>query len=340
MPERASGNVRAMNSPTGRATAALAGLAIGDALGMPTQAMSPQQIAEKYGVITNFVASDGDQPIAPNTAAGTITDDTEQALLVADLLIVGDGHIDALDFADALLAWEADVAARGSLDLLGPSTKAALQALSQGVPPTESGKNGTTNGAAMRVTPVGIANPPGPRLLAAVIEASLVTHGTSLGLAGAAAVAGAVTAGIAGASMPQALEYAVQIARAAEAHGHWVAGASVPERLVALGQLAAELSDEQFADYLRHVVGTALQTQESVVCALLIAQRFVQRPFDGLCLAASIGGDTDTIGCMAGAILGAVVGQEAWPAAAVQIVSEVNQIDFTATAEALLSLRG
>ena len=41
-----------------RAYGALAGLALGDALGMPTQAMSPEQIRAVYGRITGLV--DGD----------------------------------------------------------------------------------------------------------------------------------------------------------------------------------------------------------------------------------------------------------------------------------------
>ena len=42
---------------------------------------------------------------------------------------------------------------RGSLDLLGPSTKAALERVRAGEDPLTVGGLGTTNGAAMRVTP-------------------------------------------------------------------------------------------------------------------------------------------------------------------------------------------
>ena len=55
--------------------------------------------------------------------------------------------------------------AKGSFDLLGPSTKAALEAVSRGVPPEEAGKSGATNGAAMRITPVGVAFPASPGAL-------------------------------------------------------------------------------------------------------------------------------------------------------------------------------
>ena len=56
---------------------ALAGLALGDALGMPTQAMSPEQIRAVYGRITGLVDGDASQPYAPGMPAGSVTDDTE-----------------------------------------------------------------------------------------------------------------------------------------------------------------------------------------------------------------------------------------------------------------------
>ena len=60
-----------------------------------------------------------DHPIAAGMPAGSITDDTEQALLLAHALIDGAGVIDPEDFARRLAAWEDDMRARGSLDLLG-----------------------------------------------------------------------------------------------------------------------------------------------------------------------------------------------------------------------------
>lgn len=140
-----------------RAIGALSGLAIGDALGMPTQSMSADSIRQTYGYITDFVAGAANQPIAPHMSAATITDDTEQALLLAQLLIEGEGYIDAMHFATQLLAWEDRMIAKGSRDLLGPSTKMALEAVRAGADPTTTGKTGTTNGAAMRVAPVGVA---------------------------------------------------------------------------------------------------------------------------------------------------------------------------------------
>ena len=148
----------AVNAPASdRSRGALYGLAIGDALGMPTQLLSPADITQRFGRLTDFEPADDDHPIAAGLPAGRITDDTEQALLLAEALLAGGGHVDPLGFARALVEWENRMRDRGSLDLLGPSTKAAVAAVVAGAPVEEAGRNGTTNGAAMRVTPVGIS---------------------------------------------------------------------------------------------------------------------------------------------------------------------------------------
>ena len=71
-----------------RAMGAMAGLALGDALGMPTQSMSAEQIRQYYdGPITKLMNAVPQQPIAPNMKAGAVTDDTEQAFVLAQRLI-------------------------------------------------------------------------------------------------------------------------------------------------------------------------------------------------------------------------------------------------------------
>ena len=92
--------------------------------------------------------------------AGAVTDDTEQAVLLGRLLVKGHGTVDPQELATALVHWERDMAERGSLDLLGPSTKRAVAAVLAGTPPDEAGATGDTNGAAMRIAPVGIVRRP------------------------------------------------------------------------------------------------------------------------------------------------------------------------------------
>jgi ADP-ribosylglycohydrolase len=94
-----------MSSVAERARGALYGLAIGDALGMPTQLMSREEVAACFGVLDGFREPRDDHLIAAGLPAGSITDDTEQALLVADALLADGGHIDSEDLARRLLDW-------------------------------------------------------------------------------------------------------------------------------------------------------------------------------------------------------------------------------------------
>lgn len=329
-----------------RALAAFEGLALGDALGMPTQSMSRTEIREDYGTITGLVAAGPRQRIAAGMPAGSITDDTEQAVLLARLLIAGGGTVDVEVFAQQLLAWEADMAARGSLDLLGPSTKAALQRLNDGVPAHEAGRFGTTNGAAMRITPVGIAHPADPlgAFVDAVAATSEPTHNTSLGIASAAAVGAAVSAGIDGASAPEAIEVAIAAADEGARRGHWAAGGEIGPRLRWAVPYLAGLAPERRADAVAEVIGTSVASQESVVAALALAA-CSDDPWATLRLAASLGGDTDTVAAMAGAVLGATHGGAAWPDAERDRVRRVNGLDqpprdLPSLVRQLLALRG
>jgi len=118
---------------TDRARGALYGLAIGDALGMPTQLLSRQEITGRWGpLLSGFEPAPPGHPIAAGMPAGAVTDDTEQAVLLGRLLL--SGPVDPRELADALVAWERDMAARGSLDLLGPSTRRAVEAVLAGTP--------------------------------------------------------------------------------------------------------------------------------------------------------------------------------------------------------------
>src|SRR5471030_1649036 len=250
-----------------RALGAFYGLALGDALGMPTQSLSRAEIKARFGEITDLEDAGPDQPIAANMPKGSITDDTEQAILVGQLLIEGEGRIEPAVLAQRLIEWEAEMQAKGSQDLLGPSTKRAIEMILAGNSPEEAGRYGTTNGAAMRITPVGIAADIAQpqRFLEAVIQACQVTHNTSLGISSAAAVAAVVSAGINGMDLGEALNIGTQIAQQAENHGHWIAGGRISTRISWARTLSVGSGDKAlFADLLYELIGTSVASQEAV----------------------------------------------------------------------------
>lgn len=325
-----------------RAYGALAGLALGDALGMPTQAMSPQQIQAVYGNVTGLVDADKSQPYAPGMAAGSVTDDTEQALLIASLLLKGHGSglsLDAGEFSHALLAWEDSMIERGSLDLLGPSTKAALERVRAGEDPLRVGGEGTTNGAAMRVTPIGIAASTSDRQLFAdaVWSSCQVTHATRQGFQSAALVAAAVSLGIdAGAAdVTDLLWKAVAFVRSLPERGAW----SPEPDVVAATRRALKLAAQPASslEWLAGQIGTSVASAQAIPMAFALLARDPSPR--ALLQAANLGGDTDTIGAIAGAILGASLGVEVFDAYGLAQVEQVSQLDLPSVATDLLALR-
>ena len=338
-----------MDPRLSRAHGALAGLALGDALGMPTQAMSPEQIRAVYGTITGLVDGDASQPYAPGMPAGSVTDDTEQALLVASLLVRGRGSssgrvaLDAGEFAHALLAWEDSMIERGSLDLLGPSTKAALERVRAGEDPLTVGGAGTTNGAAMRVTPIGIAvSTEDPEAFAEAVWSSCrVTHATRQGFQSAALVAAAVSMGIDAARSPSLdlrslLWKAVTYVDSLPEHGAWTPDPDVIAATRRAMQLAVNPASSSL-ECLVEQVGTSVASAHAIPMAFALLARDPSPR--ALLDAANIGGDTDTIGAIAGAILGAVLGVEVLPADSLSMIEEVSRLGLSSVAGDLLELR-
>ena len=333
-----------------RARGALYGLAIGDALGMSTQMLSRRQITERWGAqLHGFEPAPPGHPIAAGLPAGSVTDDTEQAVLLGRLLVAGQGTVDPQELATALVDWERDMAARGSLDLLGPSTKRAVAAILAGTPAQDAGASGNTNGAAMRIAPVGIVAdlpdlPDQPdladltALVDRVVAASFITHNTGLALAGAAAVAAAVSAGISGASTTEATTIATAAARLAAERGHWVAGADVGARIEWATSLVAGRDETEAAELIYTLVGTSLATQESVPAVFAVLAAVPDDPWQACLLAASLGGDCDTIAAMAGAVAGACHGVGAFPAGAVAVI-DAQGLGLAALADDLYALR-
>ena len=332
-----------------RARGALYGLAIGDALGMPTQMLSRAEIVRRWGpLLPGFEPAPPGHPIAGGMPAGAVTDDTEQAVLLARLLVKGRGTIDPHELAAALTEWERAMAERGSLDLLGPSTKRAVAAILAGVPPEEAGATGTTNGAAMRIAPVGIAVPVAlhvstpnlglSTLVDRTVMASCVTHNTGVALAGAAAVAAAVSAGVSGATIAEATALGIQAASSAARRGHWVAGADVAARIEWATSLVASHAQAEAAELIYTLVGTSLATQESVPAAFAVLAAVPADPWRACRMAASLGGDSDTIAAMTGAIAGACHGAGSFPPAAIAAI-DAQGLGLAALAGDLLALR-
>ncbi|MEI9400610.1 ADP-ribosylglycohydrolase family protein [Mesorhizobium argentiipisi] len=325
-----------------RAIGALIGGALGDALGMPTQLLSPARIAELYGHVEEFVAPAADHPVSKGLPAGAITDDTEQALLLGRILVESGERFDHARWVNALLDWEREVKARGSYDLLGPSTKRAIDAINGGVPAEEAGRSGDTNGAAMRIAPVGIMMPPEPlaALVAKVAETCRATHNTSIAIASAAAVAAAVSLGVSGGDWRVASDHAVAAARLGAALGHWVTGGDIAARIVWAQELVRGKAEKEAIKLIVDLVGTGVASQESVPAAFAVLEVAQGDAWRAAVIAANLGGDTDTIGAIAAGMAGACAGLSRLPPDRIARLHGIDIADVRALAGDLLAGRG
>jgi ADP-ribosylglycohydrolase len=291
---------------------------------MPTQELDRARAREILGSPPGFREGPPDNPVAHGLPAGSVTDDTMQCVLVAKLLVEGRGTIHPRAMADALMRWEREMADRGRVELLGPSTRRALVALAAGDDPSLTGRTGTTNGAAMRIAPVGVATPARPleRLLDAVVAADRVTHDTAVAHAGAAVVASVVSAGVDGATFEEASPLAT------EAANHF-----------GFADLFGEALRMDTVDAMAERFGTGVETQESVVVAFGIARLHGDDAWEACIQAAALGGDADTIAALVGTMVGACTGLRKLPASAVRKVRAVNGLELEPLVERLLALR-
>jgi ADP-ribosyl-[dinitrogen reductase] hydrolase len=172
-----------------RFTAALLGLAIGDALGRPTEGNRQNEIRARPRDELFAFRGYRDGRLGRQLPPGSWSDDTQQALLLADTLVAHHGF-DGRDYADRLYALWRSGEARG----YGRVYQKAMERRDAGRPwDGVAVDDDTMNGAAMRIVPVGLFYWFDPAALTdAAVRSSHVTHRHPAAVAGAAGVAHAV----------------------------------------------------------------------------------------------------------------------------------------------------
>ncbi|KXH87009.1 ADP-ribosylglycohydrolase family protein [Sporosarcina sp. HYO08] len=320
----------------------LVGVALGDAMGMPSQLWPRERVKAHFGKIDGFLPGPDEHHIVKGFKAGTFTDDTGQALKICESLIQNDGVVKPEAIAYAILDWVEEQHLFDKNSILGPSSKVALMKIKNGTPVTEAGGAGDTNGAAMRIAPIGMISKSDDikRLVDHVEQASLATHNTNIAIAGAAMLAGALSAAIDGDDWDGILEKAYLAYDEGFTRGNIIYGPSSKERLkLALKWIEEEKDEEKLMDQLYYVLGSGVHTTESVPVAIALAYYAKGDAVKASILAANLGGDCDTVGAMTGGLCGAYSGIEGIPSEYVQILEEVNGVNLTTIATKLFAYR-
>lgn len=274
-----------------RFLAVLPGLAIGDALGAPVEFRKEAELAASHPGGVRELTGGG------IWKAGEPTDDTQLALHLAESLVAA-GRYDPTDLSTRLIQW-----LNSKPKDIGNLTRSALENLRAGDSPEESGaiawedsgRKSAGNGSVMYCAPIGLRHLNAQDYLVEdAARISRITHYDPRCVGGCVAIATAIAGLVRGDD--DALERAAR------------AGGTISDDV----RLVVERAQARPPEALRvdgDDLGFVLITLELAFSALAHAESFE----DGLVRVVSKGGDADTNGAVAGALLGAKFGRNALP---------------------------
>ena len=258
------------------------------------------------------------------------TDDFIQGYYVLESVLHHSGKINQNVMKQAFRRW---IDYPYYINFTGPTTRATMQEIfgdSRGslqgsleskdlpVKIINDGNSKATNGGAMKIYPAGLLNPGNiDKAIEDAIAITEFTHNNTLSISGACAIASAISAcfckdvkreDIFEASVYGAKRgFELSLAKGATP----VAGASVAARIPLAIEIAKKHSTWQLAiRELADIIGNGLHVSEAVPAAIGCIAASGQSSMEAIYAAVNIGNDTDTIGIMVGAIMGALNGYE------------------------------
>ena len=292
---------------------ALLGCMIGDALGMAVEGFSVLDIRLQYNAVVDMISA--------RRGRGTYTDDTEMMIGLAEGLLESPGKLDLDKLASCFC--NNFTPARG----YGENAGKILSAMTNGMHwrkavQTYAFPEGSyANGAAMRVAPVALAffNDTGKILQAAAHQAEITGHTHPVGRQGACLMALAIHGALILGSQNKDIEPRAFLAglKAIETHQNSSQTISFKE---AIDWIEENLSASPEEAILQ--LGTSAVASSSVSIALWSFLSIPRDPEAAILRAVNLGGDTDTIGAMTGALAGAYHGALALPERWVKVLED------------------
>ena len=306
-------------------------MASGDAMGVPSSFLTPPEIRENWGWIDTFLPPKPGHIFHDGLGAGEYTDDTEQALALT-VTFARNHRVVPEDVAAAIMEWAERVKDKYRSPL-GPSTARALKAIMEGADIHESGRYGNTNGAAMRIAPVGMIH--GmlsltlDDLVRDVYETCIPTHNTTVCVSSAAAVAAAVCGAMKGLDTDGIVALSIEAAEKGAAYGYPIVSPSIAKRIRFAVDIVRKAGgrEEAMAELYDWFGGGdgAADSIPSAIALFVLGNGSVR---DTVEAAANLGGDCDTNGAIAGAIAGAMAGEDGVPAEWKKTICSVNHISM------------
>lgn len=339
-----------------KAIGALAGAAVGDALGGAAEGNTPEAIQERYngfitGIVPPFLADwRNARPIAPyHKGDGHVTDDTLMTNALVDVYATVRDHLDAHAIAEHLVPlmigdrrWIPELETHALLlHRVFLAEKWLVTRLHYGhIDPREAGVGNIVNcGATMYAAPIGIVNAGAPALAYAEAIDVAGAHQSSYGREAAGVYAAAVAEGMRpGASVDSVIEVAMALAKdgtkdAIEAVVE--AASSVTDWRSGLATLrsAVEPFDTVGPNYRAPARDARIPSRTKAIEELPIALGMLVASrgdySEAVLGAVNYGRDSDSIAVMAGAIAGALAGSSVIPEEWITGVNEGSLMDIT-----------
>jgi len=326
-----------MNKATIRAF--LEAFAVGDAYGKATEQCTREEIKSRLGRVDTLLTPE-ESLTHEDLFHGQVTDDTEQVVyLIREYH--EKGCITPYDTAMALLRWvnETDAANK----YIGGNSLAALRAIAAGTDVTTTGLNGITCGGMMR-TPAAFFFSKDEDLVQNVVSCLMPTHYTGVAIEAAVCYAYALAAAAKGCDMQTILEEACKGAALGKPHGSQLrvaaAAPSCAARIRFLNTIIPQMKDEEeVKTFLYDVIGSTQESCDCCACAFALFMYAKEDVHLAIRLATEMGGDTDTIACLAAGLCTLYAGRHNLPEEMVSLVSSANRLDFDELAGMVVSAR-
>ncbi len=292
------------NARAGQYEGCLVGLALGDALGAPVEFLDLEQILKEYG-------PEGICGLEPwrEYRAGHFTDDTQMSLATAR------GCIDAYLALRHGQAWRPAQAVYNRYLSWLRSQDVPYMNRAPGATclwSLRTGRMGTVQaplntrkgcGGVMRVAPAGLAFPPDQAFHHAV-EFAAITHGHPSGYLPAGVLASLIALLLEGRTLEDGVAVAISMLRGWHGHEETLAGIEAAMSLVA-GAIPPCVAIPR--------LGGGWVGEEALAISLYCALGASNDWEVAVLAAVNHSGDSDSTGCITGAILGALHGVEALP---------------------------
>ncbi|RJE85150.1 ADP-ribosylglycohydrolase family protein [Paenibacillus sp. 1011MAR3C5] len=358
-----------MTSFRDRVRGVVASTALGDAMGAPIEKLTYEGIKSQYGrvesIMTRWHKMDlpADVRLGRVRGDGIVTDDTLMTVALINVYMTEGRHLDAYDMGNEFVK---EIAFRKTFvpelnqetyiidRLFYPEKYIFMRHVLANCDPREGGIGNMVNcGAAMYIAPIGIVNAGHPK--AAYDEAILFAmgHQVSYGLEAAGVLAACVAKAFEpGVTVDDIVETAVSLAK----DGTKAAIEELTDKARAL-RTERDNMDKVIAEFQaimlkyspmgddvsrhidkvgvpsNHYTPSRLWSIEELPMALafivLNDGDYYRSMLDGV----NSGRDTDSIGVMAGVILGAMYGHEVIKASDIEQLNKVNRLDLFAIAD-------